>query len=264
MYESLMNNKEYWQAFLEQLWKDYDTPRFRTEVVFDTLLLPGILEELVEKSLGIKAKYITKEFSILTKRYKQSSEDNQPNEDNKSSEDNNSSKDANSNEDKRNFCVDYLLYDQDRVYFVELKTDKASINSKQKKRYQEIAENYTFEKLYDDYTGKITDKDSEGKYIRQRAEVTALGEILQNKKEIGLIYILILPGKKNQRRTPSEAITSSDRIELKYEFPGHPDKDKNNPVINLSAMDIDTTGYSKPTQIFLEICKTVLAKKVKQ
>ena len=241
MCESVINNKEYWQAFLEQLWKDYDTPRFRTEVVFDTMLLPGILEELVEKNLGIKAKYITKEFSILTRRCTQSSEESQ------------------SSEDKYCFCVDYLLYDQDKVYFVELKTDKSSVDSDQRKRYQEIAEKYAFAELYKDYEEEITCGKSRGKYKRQKAEVTALSEILQNKKEIGLIYILILPGEENKSRTPSDTITSSDRIELKYEFPGHPDKDKNNPIINLSKMNIETTEYSKPTKIFLEICKTVLA-----
>lgn len=120
---------EYFKAFCKQLKQDYKTARFKTEVVFDTLLLPEILLTLVKDELQIEAEYITKEFPIYNWRGKVNDEE----------------------KDYRSFAVDYLLKGKDTVYLVELKTDNDSYEPDQEKKYQLVKNNANFEDLFVDY-----------------------------------------------------------------------------------------------------------------
>lgn len=173
------------------------------------MLLPEILQELVKNSLGIEAVYITKEFPVLTKRCQQSNH-------------------------KRSFCVDYLMHDSDKVYFVELKTDLKSLVREQDERYQKIVKNHTFAELYKDYMTVISVGRNKGKYAQQRTALEkALGTSWQDKKEIGMIYILPREGNAN--------VLGS--------------------VVNLEKAYANKSDYSENAQTFLEICSAILPKR---
>lgn len=164
MCESIITDQSYWKQFLQQLKMDYNTPRFKAEVVFDTLLLPTIVEDLVSKAVCKKIQFVVKEFPIRSFRV-------------------NNGKDNN-----YTFCVDYLLYDDETMYFVELKTDKNSIGDKQIRKYMEIKSKYSFHTLYyDDYLNGII-KCYKKKYEKQKQTLKMFKKLFPEK--ISLVYII--------------------------------------------------------------------------
>lgn len=172
MCESVMGNKEYWQTFLKQLRQDYHTPRFKTEVVFDTLLLPEIVEDLVGAALGYaqeergKVKFIVKEFPIRTFRLGKRT----------------------GKEDNRTFCVDYLLSDGEKMYLVELKTDTDSFKREQLEKYEKVVNDLQFTELYEkDYLVKILENNKK-KYAEQAKRLKECQEKFSEK--FALVYIM--------------------------------------------------------------------------
>lgn len=59
---------EFWKYMLASLKNDVNMPRMSVEIVYDVMLFPEILEDIVnsqlKKYLSGNAKYITKEFPI--------------------------------------------------------------------------------------------------------------------------------------------------------------------------------------------------------
>ncbi len=203
MYENVLANKQYWERFLEQLKVDYGTPRFKAEVVFDTLLLPEIVVELVSKALGKDScedfKFVVKEYPILNHRVDIGK--------------------AN----KRSFCIDYLLHSADKMYLVELKTDKVSVKREQLEKYRRLTEASEFSETYRDYVEIV--KGNKKRYAQQAQRVEAAQEKFRDEAEI--IYIV-----------PDEnAFLCKQGV--KY--------------ISLRAALADMKNYSSLTQTFLQI-----------
>lgn len=172
MCESVMGNQKYWQTFLKQLRQDYRTPRFKTEVVFDTLLLPEIVEDLVGAALGYvqeergKVQFIVKEFPIRISRLEKRTE----------------------KEDNYTFCVDYLLSDGKKMYLVELKTDTESFKREQLEKYEKVVNDLQFTQLYEeDYLEKIL-KNNKKKYAEQAERLKECQEKFSEK--FALVYIV--------------------------------------------------------------------------
>lgn len=106
----------------EKIIQDYYTANIKTEVILDTILTPVIGEILTavgrgNKELGIngKMRLIAKEFPIL-----------------------NATGENKSN--YRNCNADYLMCDDESVYFVELKTTQESLDKKQMENYRDYLE----------------------------------------------------------------------------------------------------------------------------
>jgi hypothetical protein len=91
--------------------------------------------------------------------------------------------------------VDYLCYSEDEIYFIELKTDKSSINTKQIEIYfnnlnwQNCISN--FEKIFD----AKRSKEYQEKYIFLKKEI----DKIENIKKIRVIYLSPLSEKQYEK-----------------------------------------------------------------
>lgn len=204
MDENILENRTYWQRFLEQLKCDYATPRFKAEVTFDTLLLPKIVVELVEKAFGKEhcqnLKFLTKEYPILNYRVGIGGNDN------------------------RSFCIDYLLCDDNKMYLVELKTDKKSVDNKQLGKYQKLVDAQNFSETYYEYMERIRTCDKK-RYAKQAEHLKNLREDFHN--DVTIIYIV-----------PADNALL-DKQKIKY--------------VSLQAALNNIENYSSLTQTFLKI-----------
>lgn len=119
------------ERFAEEVVNDYFTANVKAEVILDTILTPVIGEILTvvceEKGIKGSMKLLAKEFPILEK------------------------KEERKRKGYRSCNVDYLMYDNEFVYLVELKTTQDSYNSSQMENYiEKCGKNDTFaEKLLD-------------------------------------------------------------------------------------------------------------------
>lgn len=104
------------KQIMELVVDDYFTPNIKAEIILDTLLTPYI-EEILKDQCGIDAVFLTKEMSIKKR-----------------------------NGNNRGPKVDYVLTDktEKRIYLVELKTTKSSINEDQAEVYRTYCQNKYF------------------------------------------------------------------------------------------------------------------------
>lgn len=101
----------------EEIIKDYYTANFKSEVILDTILTPVIAEILTivgrqKKKTKGSVKLLAKEFPLLNNRKVEEGKLN-----------------------FRNCNVDYLMCDDDSVFFVELKTRQESYDNAQMENY---------------------------------------------------------------------------------------------------------------------------------
>lgn len=226
----LSEERTFWENFLKNLREDYYMPRIRMEIVIGEMLSAGILEDIVLKELKKynihDIKYITKEFPI---RYIWG-------------KDKNISK--NKHDYYRIFSVDYLMGNQENLYFVELKTNANSVNIDQKRRYlnavQKIKEiNLNLYRDYEDIVAHSKDGKYEHRYRKQKEQIEKNGgeSYLKNCNNISVIYIV--PKNSN-----SGLINEKD-IRCIYWEDLFEDKNFNT--------------FERNTQIFLKICQEIFS-----
>lgn len=99
------------EILAENITKDYFNAKVKTEVIFDTILTPVIGEILTVIGRENKKLKINGEMKLLAKEFPmlKLNEENEKN-------------------NYRNCNADYLMCDNNTVYFVELKTTHKSIN----------------------------------------------------------------------------------------------------------------------------------------
>lgn len=114
---------EIYEIFAREVVKDYFTANIKAEVILDTILTPVISEILttVYKDTQGEMRLIAKEFPILKKNGKGKKE-------------------------YRSWNADYLMCDDEIVYWVELKTTQGSVGKRQKDRYNKHSERFNKEK----------------------------------------------------------------------------------------------------------------------
>lgn len=218
---------EYIDKFLHQLKQDYKTARFKSEVVFDTLLLPEILINLVDKELGIKAEYITKEFPIYNKR--------------------GCGETDNIKYDNKSFAVDYLIKGKDKFfYLVELKTDDGSFKPKQLARYEHVIEKFDFNALFKDYWEMYY----ASKYFNQAQEMLKnLGVVIEDKKD------LYKTGKLWKEKLENLEISNSN-LDVIYIVPDKSKCDPNKLGLCIELNKLSPNGYSDLTSDFIKIWRS--------
>ncbi len=106
------------EILAENITKDYFNAKVKTEVIFDTILTPVIGEILTVIGRENKKLKINGEMKLLAKEFPmlKLNEENEKN-------------------NYRNCNADYLMCDNNTVYFVELKTTQKSISKFQMKNY---------------------------------------------------------------------------------------------------------------------------------
>lgn len=210
----LQISDSYIEEFFKQLKQDYRTARFKTEIVFDTLLLPDILVELVKKELNIETEYITKEFPIYNKRIYGESGDKKI--------------------DNKSIAVDYLIKSNDKFYLVELKTDDDSFKPEQRDRYQKLIEaDLRFKNLFEDYWNIYYSE----KYFCQAKEML---ENLNSEHEISDKTDLY--NRKDKRQAIINGLNIADEpLEIIYIVP---DKKQCN-LTNISVIELNKLEKTK-------------------
>lgn len=131
--------KEIKKSFINDYW----TAGYKAEVSFDTLLTP-VIEQIMNQNIENKSgeiKYITKEFPILLRSFT-----------------------GNNSYGFDSVNVDYVLSDDQTVYFVELKTTMDSYNDTQNANYSDIYKiDHMFKQWGDDFIRLLNHNSSSGK-----------------------------------------------------------------------------------------------------
>ena len=131
--------KEIKKSFINDYW----TAGYKAEVSFDTLLTP-VIEQIMNQNIENKSgeiKYITKEFPILLRSFT-----------------------GNNSYGFGSVNVDYVLSDDQTVYFVELKTTMDSYNDTQNANYSDIYKtDHMFKQWGDDFIRLLNHNSSSGK-----------------------------------------------------------------------------------------------------
>lgn len=236
--EHLNISTEFWNEFIESLRYDNTMPFCKTEVVYDTLLSPKVLESLLATK-GITADFVTKEFPVPVKDALESEKDK-----------------------SGYFSIDYLMSSKDKktVYLVELKTTEDSFDVQQLARYISLCDKEKFTNILSKYRGFKKEKYATNPaYDNQREDIENKLNI-QKLENIELIYIkpeekslaIILDGKaENSKKHKGKSKKYSDLKSALDEIATH--------LISLNNLkkdvDKDTLLYQ-----FLEIWEKTKAK----
>lgn len=182
---------EFWMYMLASLKNDVNMPRMSVEIVYDVMLFPEILEDILNSqlkgSLSGEAKYITKEFPIRLCHLKSRL---------KNSEDNTN----------RSISADFLMHDNDTLYLVELKTDIKSLNDIQLDNYNNLTDKPDVEAFINtllEEQKRFLKSKYKGKYALQEQEINnnLLNFGFDNFKNLKVIYIVPMNLKKNKPNT---------------------------------------------------------------